>query len=102
MEDEEAFVRRYPNAASIIGCYQGRLANGGEQLTLQNASCEILHTIFFDDDSPWPTSADGEGNSLVLANLDQREEADAWTTSSSNGSTPGQEDSQAPRSIPPA
>ena len=44
----------------------------------------------YDDESPWPTAADGQGASLALVNpLLDNAEARFWSASS-NGGTPGE------------
>ncbi len=89
IEDREAFVSRYGNVPTVLGEYQGQLSNGGEQVTLRDATGSILHTLFYDDESPWPTAADGEGFSLELTTRTASESADGWETSVMVGGTPG-------------
>jgi hypothetical protein len=42
------------------------LANGGERITLAGAGGVVIQDFIYDNDPPWPTSADGLGRSLVL------------------------------------
>ncbi|MGK0363670.1 MAG: plastocyanin/DNA/RNA endonuclease YhcR with UshA esterase domain [Saprospiraceae bacterium] len=44
----------------------GGLSNGGETLQLINAGGTIIDEVNYDDGGDWPTSPDGNGNSLVL------------------------------------
>ncbi len=44
----------------------GGLSNGGETLQLINATGVIVDEVTYDDGGDWPTSPDGDGNSLVL------------------------------------
>ncbi len=60
-----AFAQRYP-AVAIGGVYGGRLANRGEELTLQDRAGNIVLTVAYDDENGWPVSPDGRGDSLVL------------------------------------
>ena len=48
------------------GDYQGRLANGGEQLTLRDAGGAELISFAYRDRFPWPEAANGAGFALVL------------------------------------
>ena len=89
VEDEAAFAARY-GSVSVIGKYTGQLSNGGEQLTLTDVDGGILDTVFYDDEGAWPSSADGEGYSLVLNGESQ------WTASPEIGGTPSAAEQGAP------
>ena len=87
-----AFEQRYGEGLNVIGEYAGMLANGGETLLLEGANGRLIHRFRYDDASPWPTSADGEGFSLSLADLSGGallDEATAWRASDTSGGTPG-------------
>ncbi len=58
-----AFFSRYPEVAEIAGEYAGRLADGGERLTLVGPVGEPIFSI--DYRSSWSRLADGPGFSLV-------------------------------------
>lgn len=47
----------------------GALNNGGETITLLNASGVEVFSLNFDDNPPWPETADGDGPSLELCDL---------------------------------
>ena len=53
----------------------GSLNNGGEYITLKDASGVIVDSVFYDDVAPWPTTADGRGPAMVLCdpNLDNND-----------------------------
>ncbi len=72
-----AFKARYnmPDTVQIFGPYTGRLANGGEELLLEQPEQPNIETpavvpyvlvdrVDYDDEAPWPTQADGEGLSI--------------------------------------
>ena len=91
--DPQAIVDRYP-VSHVLGPYSNRLSNGGGTLRLRNQADALLFEVTYDDDWPWPTSADGAGHALVLARPDCGEnERDAWSAGSMRGGTPGQPDS---------
>jgi hypothetical protein len=66
VQDPAAFASRYPGIA-IAGVYSGRLDNAGERVTLSDPTGATLIELTYDDNPPWPTSADGLGYSLVIA-----------------------------------
>ncbi len=73
--------------AIIAGVFQEgtALANGGETLTLSDANDAIVQTVTYDNGDPWPTSADGEGRSLIL-------NGNRWIASGTLNGSPGQAD----------
>ena len=102
--DRSAFLLRYPAAASslVAGEYgiadTNRLSNSGEEIALVGASSADIRRFNYDDDVPWPVSADGFGFSLVLiaptSNPDHAL-ASNWRSSTSVGGNPGGDDSVA-------
>lgn len=80
------------SSASYAGT---NLSNGGETVTLIDASSNIIDTVNYDDAPPWPTSPDGTGHSLELNGtmLDNSDPAN-WGGSVSNGGTPLAQNSQ--------
>ncbi len=90
--NQAAFEQRYGEGLNFIGEYAGMLANGGETLLLEGANGRLIHRFRYDDASPWPISADGEGFSLSLADLSGEallDKATAWRASGTSGGTPG-------------
>ncbi|MCF8465234.1 MAG: lamin tail domain-containing protein [Flavobacteriales bacterium] len=43
-----------------------QLSNNGEGISLRHPSLGLIDTVGYDDIAPWPTSANGQGYSLVL------------------------------------
>ena len=78
----------------IYGPYDGKLDNGGEEIALQIPGDQEygkdrywipIEKIDYDDSSPWPTSADGEGDSLNRRYIDQYgRDYSNWTAESVN------------------
>jgi hypothetical protein len=92
VSNREAFTVRYGDAATIAGVYSGRLANSGDRVTLRAADGTEIQSFRFNDKAPWPTEADGDGNSLVLSNLEvdaDTNDAASWAASTTIGGTPG-------------
>ena len=74
----------------VSGQYGGRLANGGEQLTLLDSSGRVIQQFDYNDAGDWPRRADGDGSSLEL--VDSTEPTNAsrnWRASTEYGGTPG-------------
>ncbi|MCH1503101.1 MAG: lamin tail domain-containing protein [Verrucomicrobiales bacterium] len=87
-----AFEERYGKGLNVIGEYTGMLSNGGETLVLEGANGRSIHRFRYDDSAPWPTSADGEGFSLILTDLSGQailDEATSWQMSGGLGGSPG-------------
>ncbi len=80
----------------------GELANGGETLTLRDASDRVVDTVDYRDAFPWPVSPDGEGASLELINAMLDNDLSGHWRSSPNGPTPGKANGAAVENAPPA
>jgi len=104
VKNRAAFEAKYPGGIAIAdGQYDdSSLSNGGETLKLALGTLAI-HEFDYDDDSPWNTSADGEGHSLILSHtidnigahpLDPLGHGIAtnWRASNVAGGSPGQGD----------
>ncbi len=97
VRDQNAFEAVYGTSLNVVGEFEfgSALDNSGDHITLLNPDGEILLDFIFGDDPPWPESADGEGDSLVL--LDplagpDHEAFTSWRSSSSTGGNPGTDD----------
>ena len=92
VRDRVAFASRYGDQIPVGGEYAGRLANGGERLTLLDATDAVIQQFDFSDD--WYPETDGDGSSLqVLATLVAPRRAwgnrSTWRASPEHGGTPG-------------
>jgi hypothetical protein len=88
--DEHYFSLRY--GFSPFGAYSGQLDNGGERIVLVDASGDTLISFRYNDKLPWPESADGDGYSLVLANIGLNPDYDnpaSWRASQQIHGDPG-------------
>jgi hypothetical protein len=66
-----------PHNVTLLGPASGALLNGGEQLELLRPLDDdtprgyaLVDQVDYDDQSPWPTAADGQGASLTRTTLD--------------------------------
>lgn len=79
-----------PNGVRVFGPWTGNLANGGERITLKDKNGVTRCEIRYDDERPWPISADGAGHSLVFAETSRKnDDYRAWRASASANPTPG-------------
>lgn len=107
--DPAAFRATYnpPADVGVFGPYAGRLSNGGEKVNLNLPEANPLpgrpdllpavDVADYDDSSPWPTSPDGTGTTLVR-NFPARYGGDpaSWRASVTPGGTPGVVDASPP------
>ncbi len=93
VRNKEAFTMRYGAGLPVIAEFEsGKLNDGGETLSLSVNDGTLLHEIAYEDQSPWPESADGDGYSLSLIQGDgQTDLADPanWRASTAIGGSPG-------------
>ena len=85
----DAFRSQFPLVtAAVMGPFEGRLSNSGEQIVLRDGAGRVLDQIQYDDDDDWPVQADGEGSSLERIRFDESGVA-AWRFSFTKGGSPG-------------
>jgi hypothetical protein len=62
-----AFRNRYGSGPRILAEYgdNWRLDNSGDTIALRDPAGALIAQVSYDDQSPWPTAADGSGHSLV-------------------------------------
>jgi hypothetical protein len=96
VKNPAAFAIRYPGVA-IAGTYGAdNLANGGEELKLSYGAGAAIIEFIYDDSTPWPSTPDGDGPTLVLREplkpgLDHGDPVE-WRASHSGNGTPGSSD----------
>jgi len=96
VSDLTAFEALHGAGNNILGTYEGQLANNGERITLADADGTPIQNFRYDDNSPWPEEADGDGFSLVLIAPEAGPDHDlpqSWRASVAQGGTPGGSDS---------
>jgi hypothetical protein len=77
--------------------FSGQLSNEGETITLIDNSGNVVSSITYDDNSPWPGEPNKNGNSLVpteaVKKQDQNDAAN-WVSSNEVHGSPGRDDSK--------
>ncbi|MEM8894906.1 MAG: lamin tail domain-containing protein, partial [Bacteroidota bacterium] len=74
----ETFVAAYNR--NPFGEFSRNLSNAGQRIELLDAWGEQIDLVEYDDEAPWPISADGEGTFLELNNLNvDNNEGSNWT-----------------------
>ncbi|RLD10946.1 MAG: hypothetical protein DRI44_04745 [Chlamydiae bacterium] len=86
------FNSAYPNVNNVYGPFASgsKLSNNGEKVSLCNSNGNVVCSFVYDDKSPWPVKADGDGSSLELIQpLLSVSNATSWAASLYSGGTPG-------------
>ncbi len=66
----------------ILEWDSGRLDNSGEQILLRNPSGIVVDHVEYDDEFPWPESANGKGEFLKIKSYElDNHFAESWTSS---------------------
>ena len=71
-ENLSKFNSIYSGVSNVVGSFgkQGEfsfgLNNSGELIKINNAALTVIDSVDYNDNSPWPSAADGEGPSLQL------------------------------------
>ncbi len=64
------FQTLFPGVSPVIGEFDFGLSGGGELIRLYDNNGNLVDSVEYDDEDPWPTEADGNGPSLELINPD--------------------------------
>ncbi|MFT5121665.1 MAG: hypothetical protein ACI97B_000290 [Verrucomicrobiales bacterium] len=96
VRNQTAFEAAYGTGFPIIAEYQfstdAFLQNGGERIKLEDPSNSTIKDFTYDDQAPWPVTADGRGRSLELIQPMRNPDPDLavnWRSSLTPGGTPG-------------
>jgi len=95
-DDSSAFEARYGTEINVAGQYNGRLANGGERIGLEDAIGQTILDFSYKDG--WYDDTDSQGHSLTIINpqnpdLNSWDDKDFWQASTNTGGSPGEDDS---------
>ena len=109
--DTVKFSAKYPEVTNVIGGWEGRLSNSGEDVELTAASGKVINQITYTDQGEWSSrelgpldythrgwqwnkAHDGDGKSLELTNVKlDNEYGNNWAASLTDNGTPGKENS---------
>lgn len=99
-EDTTEFRQFFPDVHPVLGNTGFGLSGSGELVRLFNSSGDIVDSLTFDDNTPWPEEADGEGPTLELISASYDNAlAQSWKASQNNGGTPGKRNSSTTDSV---
>ena len=96
--NEAAFNLRYGHPSTpqfVAGTFFKNLSDSGERIKLSFGAGTPVIDFNYDDDSPWPVAADGDGHSLVLIAPETNPDpnlANNWRISSQTKGNPGNSD----------
>ena len=78
-----------PNV-NILGTFGGALSNNGEEINLYDPLGQVISTITYDTESPWPEQSNGFGSSIELISVNApSNDPNNWRESLLPGGTPG-------------
>ena len=95
VSDQIAFESRYGLLVDIAGQYTGRLDNGGERITMENAFGQTVLDFRYEDQ--WYDATDGRGFSLTIVDPTNPDPnswnmKNSWRASTNTGGSPGRDD----------
>jgi hypothetical protein len=89
VENDSAFTSRFPDVKNYIGETGFGLSGSGEFIKLVDGDDQIVDSLTYDDNLPWPVEADGQGSTLELTDPNSDNSlAENWKASIGHG-TPG-------------
>jgi hypothetical protein len=97
VDNQAAFEMRHGAGKPVAGTFQlgTNLSDSGERIEVLAANGSVIRDFSYNDKSPWPAAADGDGFSLVLSkpqtNPDHNNPHN-WRLSASAGGNPGASD----------
>lgn len=91
--DSPAFLRHFPEVSNYVGDLNFGLSSNGELVRLYNDKLDLLDSLTYGVEFPWPTEPNGTGSTLALINASADNSlARNWDPSENHG-TPGTENS---------
>ena len=89
-KDTTSFKSLFPDVENYIGNFDFGLSGGGELIRLYDQQGQIVDSLTYDDNSPWPEEPDGNGPTLELINVNlDNALAASWRSSNTIGGSPG-------------
>ncbi len=91
--DLSKFQEFYSTDIPISGPFDFGLSGGGDEVRIFNDIGELVDSVQYDDNEPWPIDPDGEGPTLELINPNlENDVPQSWASSEGYG-TPGEQNS---------
>lgn len=88
--DTAAFNILFPDVNKVVGDLGFGLSSTGDIVRLFDNSGNVIDSVQFDDEYPWPTEPNGNGPTLSLKNPNfDNSSSESWAASSGHG-TPGE------------
>lgn len=89
--DTTNFKNLYPNVSNYIGNLSFGFSGSGDQARIYNSLGTMIDSLEYEDDTPWPTNADGLGSSLERDNpILVAGYFVSWSSSNVDNGTPGE------------
>lgn len=66
---DDVFLNYFDCVENKVGPFNFGLANSGEAIRLYNSSGKLVYSVVYDDQAPWPTQADGDGETLEIEDV---------------------------------
>ena len=100
--DREAFIEQFGESENLFGDYRGALDNDGEEVIVADGLNAVIDAVRYDDSSPWPAFADGEGASLQrVCSQAPSHQYENWVGAPIDRPTPLEPSSRAGCPLPP-
>ncbi len=91
--DSMLFSSSFPEVKNYLGNLGFGFSGSGELLRLFDEQLNLIDSVHYEDSTPWPNEADGNGASLELLNPNLNNDlAESWAPSTNHG-TPGEKNS---------
>jgi hypothetical protein len=85
--DTSQFKTYFPEVKPVIGNLDFGFSAGGDMVRIFDDTGMLIDSVVYDDESPWPTGADGFGPTLELLNpYRDNSKAENWSASAGHGS----------------
>jgi hypothetical protein len=92
--DTTAFLRCFPDVEYYTGNMDFGLSGDGELIRLYDGNGDLVDSLTYDDDPPWPPQPDGNGPTLEMIDLEEPNHDPAnWRSSYDPHGSPGRESS---------
>ena len=89
-KDTTSFKSLFPDVENYMGNFDFGLSGGGELIRLYDQQGQIVDSLNYDDNAPWPEEPDGNGPTLELINVNlDNALAASWRSSYTIGGSPG-------------